>query len=118
VHKGYTIKYFIDFFKKIPDNRWTTGHIVSKNGKKCSALGHAYAGNSDLKMALLSRRFDYEALVQLAPKRAIALVQIFRDSLLVAAINDGKGRFKRFGKTPKARIIRALRMRKRLGKAP
>lgn len=35
----YTVDYFIQKFKAIPENKWGTGTFVFKDGRKC-ALGH------------------------------------------------------------------------------
>lgn len=84
----YTVKYFIEFFSAIPDEKWTVGgrHDCRKSGIGC-ALNHA---NSHSEAA------------------ADSLVGFFnRSEFYVVDVNDLiTGRFPQT--TPKARILAAL----------
>ena len=96
MHKGYTLNYFINFFKNIPANKWTTGRLTNDNGQAC-ALGHAY--NS------LEGRH--------AEERGDALCSFLGETV---GINENTGgRYRSLGRTPKKRILKALRNRKRYG---
>jgi hypothetical protein len=103
-HKGYTTNYFINFFKNIPDHRWIT-HRYHRTGtvQKC-ALGHAY---SDLRASP-----DTTPNTNRMTARVRALDRVIGSP---ANINDGQYDFKKLGKTPRGRILRALRNKKRYG---
>lgn len=100
----YTIDYFIKKFKAIPSSKWCTGYF-EKNGKHC-ALGHCGCS-------------IYTPMTE----ESMALKEIFRDANLgVVSVNDegcginfGLGlsiNFKK--KTPKTRILEALRYIKKI----
>lgn len=95
-HKGYTLNYFIEFFKNIPDHRFTTGTLVNEGTVQRCALGHA--GN-----------YDEDGLVNAADREA-ALERLLLDRTV--RINDNE---LRLGKTPRGRILKALRIRKSKG---
>lgn len=86
----YTVDYFIKKFSKIPNNKWTTGQFVSDLDptKRC-ALGHCQVLRGGIKTA-----------------EASALVKLIKTPTL---INDWYGKHK----TPKGRILAALREVKR-----
>ena len=113
MHKGYTLNYFINFFRSIPSNKWTTGVLANADGTKFCALG--LAGSARRNEALYGEETsDTDGLP--AQVRAEAL-DTFLDGE-TAAINDGDGnQYLRLGDTPKARILRALRNRKNTGLA-
>lgn len=91
----YTVDYFIRKFKAIPKNRWCVNRY--KIGVRRCAIGHTckFATDGD---PIFTRESD-------------ELNRIFR-GMNVAAVNDGDEGCdykKRFGKTPRARILEALR---------
>jgi hypothetical protein len=102
-HKGYTINYFINFFSGIPSSRWTTDAEVqtTANGSyvRC-AVGHA--------------RFNRRTEKSDCKVRVKALKH-FLGAQETADINDGAAGYSVLGKTPRARILAALRNRKRTG---
>lgn len=89
----YTIDYFIKKFTKIPNSKWTVGDFIDSSGKSC-ALGHCgwCYGN-------------YET------EEGLALIDLFSVSGIssVAQLNDGGGSYNTYGKTPRTRILRALK---------
>jgi len=106
MHKGYTLNYFINFFKNIPDHRWTTGELhVDGTVQKC-ALVHCL---SNQRSGKLPSGASEESLNE----RGIALENFLNDEVI--SINDGDGLYKSLGTTPRGRILRALRNRKRTG---
>lgn len=114
-HKGYTLNYFINFFKGIPDHRWTenTEQYISDDGdtvQKC-ALGHA---SSDMRQPANS-----EPRQPAGKARVKALAAIFGGEAAVESVNDGDvmNGFDTLslGATPRGRILKALRNKKRTG---
>lgn len=101
MHKGYTLNYFIEFFSDIPSHRWTTEQLqVGETVQKC-ALGHSLTNQRTGEIEADNARTD-------------ALVEFLHNS--VADINDGNLNCDRaLGKTPRTRILRALRNRKKFG---
>jgi len=89
----YDIHYFIAKFEAIPDNKWCVEKFTDEKGR-CCALGHCGVRGSNTMFCI-------------STKQGEALKKILPDG--VTSINDGvfKGEFK--GKTPKARILEALR---------
>lgn len=69
----YTIQYFIDKFKAIPEEQWTRGQLTDANGRHC-ALGHCGVKNID-------RRDETN-------KEAEALETIYRESFTKTAFLD------------------------------
>lgn len=103
--KGYTLNYFINFFREIPATRWTTG-TMTNNAGRFDAIGHcARHGLANPKTATL----------HLTSAKIDALVGFLGSPQTVEQINDGKGKYKALGKTPRTRVVRALRNRKRYG---
>jgi len=111
-HKGYTLNYFINFFSNIPSNRFTTCELLSNTGNRMCALGHA--GSADRKPSLAGRS-TYQVRGLPTEARARALASFLGGASTVARINDGYGPYSGLGKTPRARILRALRNRKSTG---
>ena len=109
-HKGYTLNYLIDYFSSIPNHRWTTGELQNGETVQMCALGHAIAGlnpSTAVRERLNDGEFDVNA-------RAEALQEFLGGN--VENINDANGaNYLRLGATPRGRIIRALRNRKRTG---
>lgn len=94
----YTVDYFINKFKKIPENKWCTITYDNGNGQYC-ALGHCGANyNSD---------FDCDF-----SEEASELQNLFFNELKldVATVNDST---KMKEKTPKKRILAMLKKIKR-----
>lgn len=89
-NEKYTVDYFIEKFKRIPEDRWCTGKLKTENESHC-ALG--WCGVTS--MANLN-------------KESKALVALFSERWLsVAGVNDGwDSRFNL--ETPKERILAAL----------
>lgn len=106
-HKGYTLNYFIDFFKNIPDHRWTTGGLQDEGTVRLCALGHC----------LIHQNADANNVNLNAGAETNAKVEALEDFLggHTADINDGNNAFGKLGATPRGRILRALRNRKRNG---
>lgn len=95
----YTVDYFINKFKAIPPSKWTTGELINESGQ-CCALGHCGMVDGGL-----SNDWTEEGLT---------LDNLFSGCLPqgAVAINDGDdGEFTQ--KTPKGRILAALRKIKR-----
>lgn len=106
-HKGYTLNYFIDFFKSIPDHRWTTGTLQREGTVQMCALGHCLANqNAELPDLSSADESNLNAKGE--------ALQNFLEGHAVA-INDGDLGFQDLGSTPRGRILRALRNRKRTG---
>jgi hypothetical protein len=107
MHKGYTLNYFINFFKSIPDHRWTESTLQEEGTVRMCALGHCLAHqNSDAsKLKLYNLRGDES-------NGKVEALQHFLSGY-AAEINDGRYHFDEYGKTPRGRILKALRLRKR-----
>ncbi|CAM6003853.1 unnamed protein product [Sphagnum balticum] len=110
-HKGYTLNYFIDYFSSIPSRRWTEGELLSADGAKACALG--LAGNAERNPDNFAGVSTTDISELPAEGRAAALEEFLGHS--TAEINDGAPAYKSLGKTPRARVLRALRNRKRTG---
>jgi hypothetical protein len=102
-HKGYTLNYFIDFFSNIPDHQWCTGRNQKDNTVQHCAQGHALR---DPRTTLGNTSNPNSAKLK-------ALENFLGVS--VVAINDESGTFGDLGSTPRGRVLRALRNRKRYG---
>lgn len=91
----YTIDYFIDKFKKIPENKWCVGNYILENGKKC-VLGHCGAN-------------EYECMTE----EGKYLITLFANNdYCVLDINDKESHcFPQ--KTPKKRILACLKFFKK-----
>jgi hypothetical protein len=104
-HKGYTIPYFIEYFSSIPDHQWCTNDLQKQGTKQHCAIGHALRrGKSSYRVTRTSVYLREEALVK-----------IFGSWNNIAYVNDAQGIFSSLGKTPRGRILRALRNLKRTG---
>jgi hypothetical protein len=103
--RKYTVDFFLKKFSKIPVRRWTTA-VFEKEGRRC-ALGHC----------------GVKAMLQLNPQGK-ALAEIFgwlpnagleTKADRVAEINDKQPNYAGVkGKTPRTRILNALRMAKKI----
>lgn len=97
----YTVDYFINFFSKIPAAKWLTGAYHRPGG--CCALGHCGYRYSCTGLTVPTQRG--EALIALFPHPRV--------TASVSNVNDGIT--KEFPqKTPKGRILAALRKIKKL----
>jgi len=108
-HKGYTLNYFINFFKNIPDHRWTTGTLQREGTVQMCALGHCLT-NQNVSDATTVNLNDLG--VQRNAKTE-ALQEFLNGD--VESINDDDNNTYGLGTTPRGRILRALRNRKRTG---
>lgn len=112
MHKGYTLNYFIDFFKNIPDHRWTTGVLHKEGTVQMCAMGHALAGHEpSLEKCNALSEGDNEG----STARSNALDDFLGGRTI--SINDAgkKSPYYKLGSTPRGRILKALRNRKRYG---
>jgi hypothetical protein len=100
-HKGYTLNYFIDYFQSIPAHQWCTG-----TDQKAGTVQHCAQGH-----ALRDTRTTLDKTESYKNERLGALEGFIGD---VTGINDGAG-YKKLGKTPRGRVLTALRNRKRHG---
>lgn len=99
--KQFTVDYFIEKFEKIPEERWTTG-VYSKDDGQC-ALGHC-----GMNTGIIKYNTEADALWDLV---------YYNIGLSVVRINDAYE--KRYSqRTPKQRILAALRDIKKLSKEP
>lgn len=106
MHKGYTLNYFIKYFSSIPDNQWCEGTLQRDDTIQHCALGHCgRRGNKTLSETAESARVCEE--------RQEALNRHLNG--FTVAINDGGDGTENLGKTPRGRILRALRNKKRTG---
>lgn len=88
----YTVDYFIEKFRVIPEKNWTIGEFTSKDGK-CCALGHC--GHKITEYTPEGSTLDCMFLEQLG--------------VGVADVNDGTTNEISFlGATPQERILVAL----------
>ena len=105
-HKGYTLNYFIALFESIPDHQWCVGEFQNEGTVQHCALGHA---RRNLRTTLEKTSSESWA-------RSVALGDFFGSEDLVTEINDNEdGEYTSLGKTPRGRILRALRNRQRTG---
>jgi hypothetical protein len=101
--KGYTLNYFIEFFRSIPDHQWTTG-VEQHNTVQHCAIGHA----------LRDRRTNLSNTSRPANTRLDALNNFLGTDAW--RVNDGtETGYASLGKTPRGRMLCALRNRKRYG---
>lgn len=124
MHKGYTINYFIKFFSDIPVSKWHCGSLTNKddleNGgcrsMKACALGYAGAYKVEEETHENFNGHTYKEYYETGattPNRENALLDLLPTT---ADINDNSsGYYNSLGKTPRARILKALKLRKKLG---
>ena len=94
----YDASYFIKFFGKIHIKRWMIGDAGINSGKIRCALGHCGLTG-----------------VMKWPKKASALQSVIGEDEIIARINDGfHDKYQQ--RTPKARILAALRDAKKEGR--
>jgi hypothetical protein len=102
-HKGYTLNYFIEYFSSIPDHQWCVGEEHKEGTVQHCALGHAQR----------NARTTLERTNKRANQRMEALNSFLNDE--TADINDNSSRYSDLGKTPRGRILKALRNRQKYG---
>lgn len=117
-HKGYTLNYFIEFFQNTKPNQWVCGAALEhgKGGKETRcAIG--FAGAYEAEPIIdedTGEVIDYECAVATTPRREAALLKF----LPAVEINDSNVKgdtYYKLGKTPRARILKALKLRKKFG---
>lgn len=112
--KQYTAEYFLEFFRKIPAKKWSVG-LGDPGGPSC-ALGHLGCKTSsdqrpdalalgEILRPVLEESYNYNTESRLSPN-----VVVFR-------INDDTAQTYVKGKTPRGRILSALRKAIRVGKS-
>lgn len=112
MHKGYTLNYFINFFKNIPNSRWTTDALHEDGTVRFCALGHCLTHqNSDPTNV---SEDDLATELDAHDNAKVDALEAFLEGN-TADINDGVAPFSSLGATPRGRILRALRNRKRTG---
>jgi|ERR1051325_616745 hypothetical protein len=126
MHKGYTIPYFIKFFSDIPVSQWTCGALTNAeelNQGECrsmKACAMGFAGAFDVEKEEYvddvtgEKTVEYYETCPNTPDRMKRLSQILDGN--VESINDNDGHeYSHLGKTPRARILKALRLRQKYG---
>lgn len=96
--RKYTVEYFIQKFKTIPEDRWYEGSLYDKESDSSCALGHC---------GMTSFNHTTQEAVELAMTLGTTVEG-------VADINDGHYDV---GNTPKERILAALYRKKQLGES-
>lgn len=105
----FTLDYFIEKFKSIPDNRWNVGHQIKDDGTHC-ALGHCGIGYGPEQMALADILGDISVkIVRKVTNNSYDIGEVINTSYLgkIAAINNGETEEYQQS-TPKERILAAL----------
>lgn len=105
----FSLDYFIEKFKSIPDNRWNVGHQIKDDGTHC-ALGHCGESYGPEQMALSDILGNIR--VKIAKKvtnNVYNVGEVIDFSYLgkIAAINNGETEEYQQS-TPKERILAAL----------
>jgi len=114
MHKGYTLQYFIEYFSSIPDWQWCVGDEQKKSGDRYGSgkptVQHCALGHAKRNTRTTLDRTNAPAL-----NRVMAL-ENFLDHK-TASINDASrgDSFYKLGKTPRGRILKALRNRQKYG---
>jgi hypothetical protein len=101
-HKGYTLNYFINYFQSIPVSQWCVSG--SQVGTRHDAVGHALR---NVRTTLAKTKNENT--------NRLNALEHFLGSSIVSINDNTRGSFTKFGKTPRGRILRALRNRKRTG---
>ena len=94
----FTIDYFVEKFKAVPDNLWTISGCVDSQGRK-DCLGHC-----GCRTDLITEEGD--ALIDILSNYD---PDPFRSVFLCAMINDGEGFAAKYGNTPKERVLSRLK---------
>lgn len=105
----FTLDYFIEKFKSIPDNRWNVGHQIGSDGTHC-ALGHCGESFGTEQVALSDvLESIYVKVIKKVTNNNYDVGDIFNNSCFdkVAAINNGETEQYQQS-TPKERILAAL----------
>ncbi len=95
----YNINYFIKFFKSKPVNKWTIGGFKRTNSKGDST----YCALGFCRYDRYGKRLPYDG-------KESALDSILDNQTI--DINDNSFKYSHLGKTPRARILRALELKK------
>lgn len=103
----YTKEYFIEKFKAIPDDKWTTG-VFFKEGA-CCAYGHCGVRNQTITEArtLTPEAHALSQLIGEGEDEMFQQEENLRIGWEVVNINDGSGKLAP-GNSPKERILNAL----------
>jgi len=127
---AYTIPYFIRFFSEIPASHWVCGEFtnacamdnVGTRNIQLKACAMGFAGAYKVKKVYIGKDSDEKKIYNYVeskpttPVRLKALNALLNN--LTAEINDanaGYDEFYKLGKTPRARILKALRLRQKYG---
>lgn len=102
-HKGYTLNYFIEYFSSIPDHQWCVGDEQKEGTVQHCAIGHAQR----------NARTTLERTNKRASQRMEALENFLNGD--TTEINDSSSQYADLGKTPRGRILKALRNRQKYG---
>lgn len=102
----YSIEYFIDKFTKIPENGWTTSANFESLEKRdiygwCDSMPNHITAEAKALVDIMA--FDHKN----DPFAAIIPIMV----------NDGEEWAKKFGKTPKQRVLNYLNAIKRISEA-
>jgi hypothetical protein len=103
-HKGYTLNYFIGYFQSIPDHQWCTGRNQRGGTVQHCAQGHV----------LRDARTTFDNTSRKNQRRLTTLNGFLGTDVVAINDNSGKG-YSKLGSTPRGRVLRALRNRKRYG---
>jgi hypothetical protein len=111
MHKGYTLNYFINYFSSIPDHQWCVGEeqkFADGDYQSRPTVQHCATGH-----AQRNARTTLDRTQKRTNMRLNALNSFLND--YTVDINDNDHRFSFLGKTPRGRILKALRNRQKYG---
>lgn len=126
MHKGYTLNYFIRFFSEIPTSQWICGSLTNSNElndgchKAMKACAVGFAGAYEAKeVTEYNQCSDTEESFYLetrsnTPARENALLALLPKTIEINDAVEGDHYYK-LGNTPRTRILKALKLRKKLG---
>ena len=93
-----TAKEFYDFFKSIPEEKWTMKIFHNKQKTKFCAYGHLGVRYDETDHSGWSR-----------VNKNVCNLDLILGSSDIVDINDGEFQYVKYGKTPKTRILHALK---------
>lgn len=111
----FDTQYFLDKFSKIPANKWTTGDL--NDGHRCCALGHCGVQPVPRKPDNWKLTLEARALEKILAKTLSFKTDWKIQDLVVPRINDNQiwaGNIN-LGKTPRTRILNALKLAQKRG---
>ena len=107
----HRIKHFLEFFGKIPEEKWTQGKLARFDNQKLTMCALGHLGVEDEGKLNPEARELCELLFPIAKKSGFVNEHDLRSYYVVTSINDARERIHPLGRHPRVRILNALQQR-------